>query len=208
MNKQGVHWYCDSCDSKLKDYAYLPTVSEDISSLKTTVQKINENLEKSVSAASFAQVLQQGEKMTAIAKRVEKKIDDDSRKTNVIIHGFEESENYVEKLKAVVAELSFDPGSIKAEGRLGTASAGRTRPIRLTMKTETQKWDFLSRWNRGNKPENTFAKLDLTKEEQNEEYLLRVKRREFEAKAPQKSYRIRNGVIITVDPSGKWIPVT
>lgn len=206
LGKPGVRWYCEGCVVKLADYHHLPTLSQDVADIKVNIENIEKKLDQTPTT-SYAEILAQGTAVTAIAERMEKKIDKDLRKNNAIIHGYKEAEKDMLDLKETIESMSIHSASISDTTRLGVKNDNKPRPIRLTFRTENQKWDFLKRWNSGSqKPEGTYAKLDLSKEDQNAEYQLRAKRRELATKNPEKAYKIKNGAILEQIDS-QWSPV-
>lgn len=64
-----------------------------------------------------------------------------------------------------------------------------SRPVKLCLSFESDKWEFLRRFN-AQKPGGAFARLDLAKEQQQKDFLLRKELRDARQKDEQGTYKI------------------
>lgn len=123
----------------------------------------------------------------------------DQIKCNAILHGMpalskEGPNDLLERVRAVLSDkLYLDPLKLRKAIRIGIEKDNKVRPVRLVFDTETCKQEFLIRYNNRENKDRSFAKKDLTKEEQIQEFNLRKKRRELIEQDSTKKYLIRNG---------------
>ena len=99
---------------------------------------------------------------------------------------------------SLLADLGFMQNSAVKISRLGSANQlnqSKPRPVKIQFRSEVLKIDFLRLLNRFSKRDDMFATQDLTKEEQNKEYQLRMKRNDLASKNPEHNYRVRNGML-------------
>jgi len=90
-------------------------------------------------------------------------------------------------------DLSLDKSNIYRLGRYdATKHTERPRPLRLSTKSESQMWDLLSRIN-GLKMPGVFARKDLTKKEQDEDFRLRKELKERRNVDPNQNTKSKRG---------------
>lgn len=174
----------------------LQTLREGSESVREVVTQNNEQKEKTTRAllesmetlqnnSSFADVVKQNSEITQIAKRVETGLniqttilEKESKKFNAIIHNLEEisSRPHSDEIHGILTNISFNGRDLKDSRRLGKTGGSKPRLIKLEFFTESDKWEFLSRYNRLKQAKNSFATLDLTQEERAIEFELRKKK--------------------------------
>ena len=130
-----------------------------------------------------------------ISKEMEKK-DNEGRALNAILYGLPEQNCPVlDQVEELMKKDFYKNHSKPTEAiRLGRKQEDKTRPIKVSFKNETDKWEFLKRTNSSLRPDNIFCKLDLCKQSREKEYVLReqiraLKRDEGNANI---EYRVRN----------------
>lgn len=123
------------------------------------------------------------------------------RAKNVVIFGFEEMENRDDalvKVNNLLYECYLDFEATPSNTyRLGKVIPGRARPIRICTGSEFEKWEMLKRINGLHHPQ-VFARLDLNKQEQEQDFLLRKQLKEKRDSDPSSKYMIRQNKIVRV----------
>lgn len=185
LSKKGVHWLCELCDT--------PIIGDTRHNIDARLLAIEKKLgeltevQKDSNKRSFAEVVSSLEKTsTKIDKQfktqglqiatIRDELSADNRAKNVIIFGIkgQDAEETFVELKKVCDECSLNiPLSKSNTIRLGKQNeSGKPRPIRLTVDSESTKWDTLKRINFQKIP-GIFARLDLSREEQAKDFQLR-----------------------------------
>lgn len=155
--------------------------------------------------------------LKAIAKRLDERTSREiqtrenlERKQSVIIHYLPENVNTHSKVQEILQDLNFHPGSTTRVSRLGTfkQDMSKPRPTKIQFHTEIMKIDFLRLFNSSSDKKNgIFATPDLSKEEQNREFLLRQSRNELTIKFKENKYRIRSGKLQCKTNSSDWFNI-
>jgi len=96
------------------------------------------------------------------------------------------------------ADLSLDKSNIYRLGKYdATKHTKRLRPLRLSTKSESQMWDLLIKII-GLKMPGVFARKDLTKKKQGENFQLRKELKKRRNVDPNSKYKIKMGKIVKV----------
>lgn len=222
FEKPGVLWYCESCYKTLPDYILAPDIKSSLDAVETKIDNLSKLICENVSitksyalAASKSPVLDDFKSaVNRIEERFQKKEDlkeKGVRKLCAVVHGLEESSNDIQQIDSLMRDLSFSPDIVTEISRLGKRNLDKSshptkaRPIKLKFTSEVNKIDFMRRFNKY-KPDNSFATPDLSKEEQEAQYQLRVKRRALSSQNPKEKYQIRNGSIYLLDKDkSTWV---
>jgi len=162
--------------------------------LEQNVIKIQESFEKQTNSL-----------VSKIESREKREKDFELRSRNIVIFGIKECDNREERVQQVDniikechADLSLDKSNIYWLGKYDAAKhTERPRPFRLSTKSESQMWDLRSRIN-GLKMPGVFARKDLTKKEQGENFRLRKELKERRNVDPNSKYKIKKGKIVKV----------
>lgn len=209
FDRPGVMWYCAKCQPTLKDYVLASGLKDSVELLSTKVDNVTKLLCENVKISkTYASVVNDNADIKNIAVRLEEKIqkqtiskERNERDLSAIVHGLSETGNTHDYVLDTLDCVSFGPSTVKKITRLGqrvnetSTDSSKIRPVRITFNSEVNKIDFIRRYNNWSDRNNTFATPDLSKEEQERGYKLRVTRRELIAKNPENKYRIRNGSI-------------
>jgi hypothetical protein len=199
----------DSVRSSMKEYTDVVTRTECENSMaKETYADVASQLKEN------SKVLEMNfERHSAV---LIKRLDDENRKEkdaavrakNVIIFGVEEKGNGEVLRKQVEyliknSHLTFqlDKNSVYRLGKLETdGSEKKVRPIRLITDSESQKWEVLKIIN-ALKMEGVFSRLDLNKEEREQDFGLRQELRKMrEGNSDQNvRYMIRKNAIVKIN---------
>jgi hypothetical protein len=138
-----------------------------------------------------------------LEKGVHREKDNEFRSKNVIIFGIEEIGDR-DKLCSQVTKLLSDchlditvtNDNMYRLGKIHEADGNiKRRPVRLIASSETQKWELLKRIN-SLKYEGIFARLDLSKEDQQKDLALRTELKEVRSQDQAGRYVIRKGKIV------------
>ena len=139
------------------------------------------------------------------------------RKPNAIVYGLPES-NEQESIQAQVTQpfrkecfkhIDYPVQATILHSRNAT-KGDKSNPIDLRFKIERTKWNFVKIINAQPKEEGYFCKLDMSKEQRDQEYARQSKIHLSETNS-DKEYRIRNMEIQVKNSSGEWAktkPVT
>lgn len=102
---------------------------------------------------------------------------ENKRRNCAILHSAPENtlERKNETVKRLLDEISYSSEKVVQSVRLGEKNEAKPRPIKVQFCDEAQKWDFMKRVNHAKPYGKVFAKLDLTKEELNDEFKIREK---------------------------------
>ena len=74
----------------------------------------------------------------------------------------------------------------------------RPRPVRVCCRSESEKWEVLNAINAQGTP-GIFARLDLSKEEQERDFCLRHELKEKRGQNPDVKFKIRRGKVVQVN---------
>ena len=205
----GVRWFCDKCDnitvsleerlvgienSINKIIPQITTVSSDKSYAEALTLKLDE-------AAQQNKVMQQ--QVSKQIQNIKSDIQTENRSRNLIIFGLREAEQdgknqVVESVTTVMKECGYNASSAVGQvTRLGARKDGKARPIKVSMSSEADKWELLRRIN-SVKPDGIFARLDLTKEEQLQDFQLRTKLKQTRQENPTNKYKIIKNQIVQI----------
>lgn len=224
FEKRGVLWYCDPCLAKLPDYFYSPTISNDMQTLQGEVKEIRNLLCENIqafrdkppvpekpgpteqSSSIESTINEQIKLIKEQTKAIQKQNDthtEEVRNRSAVINNIDENEYLEDHILRVMHELAFHMRSVHQFSRIGRQSRHKNRPVKLLFASEVMKNDFLWRFNNWQRRGNCFARPDLSPEQREAEYKLRVKKRELEGQNPGSKYRIRGSNIYKVpDRSG------
>ena len=141
-------------------------------------------------------------KQQNISKEREKQL---ARTKNVIIFGIQEAETLsttIDNLKSIFEEkCHFDIGRVALSPtnvhRIGAKQQGKNRPIRILLDSEVAKWELLKRLN-SQRIEGVFARLDLSKEEQERDFQLRKELRKKNEENPDLTFKIVKHRVVQV----------
>ena len=199
------------------------TLAEVTETLETNRNKFNEmnnqhqTLEKSY--ADVAKALEQnslrvqesfarqaGSLVAQLEDKEKQDRDSEFRAKNLILFGIEESDNreeWAQQVDKIIKDCHIDMKVEKNNSyRLGRYDASkhkeRPRPLRISTRSENQMFELLSRIN-GMKLSGIFARKDLSKKEQEEDFRLRKELRETREADPDSAYKIKKGKIIKVN---------
>ena len=143
--------------------------------------------------------------VTKIENDGKKEREIDFRAKNLILSGISEKENrdeWIKQVNQILADCHTDLKTNENTHRLGNYDSqkhsARPRPVRLNTKSETQKWELLKRVN-GLKIRGVFARLDLSKEDQEKDFRLRKELREINSRSGEGKFVIRRGKIVKVN---------
>jgi hypothetical protein len=199
--KAGVHWYCHTCDNTAsglearmisieKSVAsirelctdtlqkYSTTVSESYASIVSKLQENSENINGSIMKSCETVV----QKQRQLDKRKAEELD---RAKNIIIFGakecsFDETKSLIDDLLRdcdIYSKIDITSTTLH---RIGKPVEEKNRPLRLRLKSEDEKWNVLKSINKA-RVSGIFARLDLNKEQQKQDFLLRKELREKKA---------------------------
>lgn len=197
-------------------------------SVKGNVEHLTRVFEKSVDQCqSYADSVKgtAGDKVDtevkSIVKRLETQLSKDleqkakcERSLNAIVHGVEETGNTADAIWDICGYVDFDSHCITNISRLGRRnmnpdSTSGKRPVKLVFTTELYKSEFMHKYNRWSNKGTSFVTLDLSVEDREKEYKLRVKRRELVNKYPHgptgRIFQIRNGALIMKTRDSDWV---
>jgi hypothetical protein len=158
---------------------------------------------------SYADVVKATNEISTVVKRVESTVgrgEIEARKLNAIVFGLNDTSehNPEDSVKHLLDELSLHV-TVNSCHRLGRRpdNPARFRPVKISFRTENDKWSFLKRLN-SIKPNNIYGKLDLSQEERSQEKMLVEKLRELRGghKDADSKYKIKNWAVQEVLPSG------
>lgn len=231
LKDKGFQWVCDACSSSTKEEAEtrLSTVESSILDIGESIKGIQDMLmtqkkEMETAQATYASVTrvssdkintvtENSAQLVVAARKTEKLIKQqianlgkDERKNNMILTGLPEEEG--EETRQVVATILEDTcrvpmSEVVSVFRLGKKVEGRTRPVKVTLTSESSKWDALKRVNHA-KPEGCYANLDYSQEERATQYKRRQELRKLREQQPDSRYRIKNDNVQVYGQEGKW----
>lgn len=153
--------------------------------------KVQENFAKQTSSlVSQLEIKEKSEK------------DSEFRAKNLILFGIKESENredWAQQVDTIIRDCHSDMKVDRYNSyRLGRYDASkhkeRPRPLRITTNSESQMFELLSRIN-GKHLSGIFARKDLSKKEQEEDFRLRKELKETRNANPDSVYKIKKGKI-------------
>lgn len=220
LQKIGVHWYCDSCDNPLvKIDGRVNKIEQELTSIRESFNKAVEQqqtfIDKSY-ASVVSKIQERSDEIqgsiskqceTIISKQVEIDKEKDEkffRSKNLVVFGIKETDDTVETvelIKKIADEVSLplqlSIKNVHRIGRKGDTGQTKIRPIRVLLDSEQKKWEALKRFNALRKP-GVFARLDLSKEEREEDFRLRQELRQAKKEDPIGEYKIRRQKIIKV----------
>jgi hypothetical protein len=146
---------------------------------------------------------EQQTQIQAFTKQITKEISSDTRAKNVIIFGLKEPQkssisDTVDSVSNLLKTCGLKHDKVDTSvARLGPKRENKIRPVRLILQSESEKKEFLRRIN-GQRLDGVFARLDLTKEEQSRDFLLRQELRERRKTNPEKRFRICNQEVVEI----------
>jgi hypothetical protein len=216
LEKLGVHWYCSVCEQscatldkrikavevKFEEFSKVQegtarSYADVVSKIDTSVE-INKSLQEQITKQITSLKTEQ-QQVTKQISTLKTDIQADNRSKNVVIFGLEENcetplvDSLTELLNDCSMKIPIDKSSCY---RLGQKSSSKSRPVKLMLPSEAEKWEVLRRIN-SIKPSGVFARKDLTKEEQEADFVLRQELKDTREKDPKNTYKIiRNKVTL------------
>lgn len=162
--------------------------------IENSAIKVQEHLEK-----------QTGSLINQIGVKEKMDKDTEFRAKNVVLFGvneFESREGWTEQVDKIITDCHID---LKLDSRnsyrLGkydpSKHTERPRPVRICTISETQMWELLSRINQLKLP-GIFARRDLSKQEQEQDFRLRKELKETKIQNPTLKYKIKKGKITVI----------
>ena len=222
IKRPGLVWYCPNCHPTLKEYFPAPGVKPALDGIDEKLQHITQLLsENSKITKSFAQVAADQrtaeEEVRAATLRIEERSKKESsdrekceRKQSAVLHNIPKDTNTHDTIFEYLQALGFDCRHVDSISRVGRrtnrGAQDKSRPVKIKFVSEVIKIDFLRYYNKWEEKADSFATLDLTKEEQQREYNLRCRRRDLQAKNESNRYRVRNGEL-QQHHRGSWVTV-
>lgn len=209
VSKPSVKWHCHSCCDVLGSFDHrLSSLEKRLDEQFTSQSKHIESFKQSW--ADVALKLDSNKSFfekqvttikTDIKTNIEKEKSREFRSKNVILFGIKEDENtkfddMVDEVQSILGKCHLPPIEQPRENvyRLGSRSPDKNRPIRLRLSSESQKWDYLRRINQNRIP-GVFARLDLDRDEQEQDFRLRKELKEKRREDPGSHYKIVKGTI-------------
>ena len=207
LSTKGLHWFCARCDIH----------ADRLEQIEVKVDKIHELISNSIDSKinniqkTYAEAVSQLETNSAVIAKAAstsiKKEETESkniRDKNVIIFGIQESsiDETMESVKSILDECHLTTTVNKDSlFRLGQydqkEKTNKCRPVKLCTDGKHKKWDILKAINDLKKP-GIFARLDLNKSEQEEDFRLRQELKQIRSKEPTKTFKIKNKEIVEV----------
>lgn len=128
--------------------------------------------------------------------------DQELRAKNIIVYGIAETQDMAQTASVVNeflhAECSLDVKIDRSNIiRLGKLMKDKNRPLRITLSSDSVKWDVLKRIN-WVKAQGVFAKLDLNRVDREKDLALRKELRKAKESDPNNTYKIYKQCIIKV----------
>lgn len=209
LNKPGVHWFCSRCerahsslDIRLKKLeSKLAEITEQAQQNSNDMPLLEKTYASVVSSIDQA-TKSQSTFMNSVQKQlttIKSDLQADTRSKNLVIFAMEENENNTQAIVDSLlkqCDISFQVTS-QNTFRLGQRKPNKIRPIKLMTDSESTKWEIVKAINRC-KPNGVFAKLDMSKEQQEEDFRLRQELKLERQKDPTGHYKIRQGKILKV----------
>jgi hypothetical protein len=218
LEKLGVHWYCGVCEqssatldkriraveikfdnfTKVQDSetrTYADVVNKIDSSVQTN-KTLQEQISKQISVLKTEQ-----EQVIKQVSSLKSNLQADNRSKNVVIFGVPEStekslvDSVIDLMKDCSMNISIEKSSCF---RLGQKTSPKSRPVKLILSSEAEKWEVLRRIN-SIKPLGIFARKDLSKEEQEADFVLRQELKEIREKDPLNQYKIIRNKITKIN---------
>lgn len=165
------------CELVEKEVDGIKKSSEDIETkLEVLIEsKLVEEVEKKVVAVN--------DRVRDITEDVKEKIEIESKRFNLIIHGLDEGDNDELVIESIMRVLKLDPSRhIQESERFGSFVRNKNRPVRLVTKTLDGRREILSRGKCLKDTEdykNVFITPDLTRKQQKVDRDLRQKVKQF-----------------------------
>jgi adenylylsulfate kinase-like enzyme len=141
---------------------------------------------------------------TQVSKQIESLTDNlmaETRSKNLVIFGLPEAGTgtVADKVNEIVEKCSKKLDvCISQVHRLGAKRESGPRPVKLCLSSEGEKWELVKRIN-SVRPDGVYARLDLTKEEQHQDFLLRQELKQAKQEDPSGVYKIRKNQVIKVN---------
>lgn len=223
LKKCGIHWFCESCDSLFsgidnkmrlleekidkvlsheRSYAQVVSKIESnatfIKQLESTTTMINDHL-GSTKSAMDNHFKNQEKQMHTIRSDLSK----ETRAKNLILFGVaEQSDTTLEQSMESVSELLRSCSlkhSVSKDNltRLGQKKEDKPRPIRLSLSSQSEKWEFLKRIN-AQRVRGIFARCDLDKEERKKDFLLRQELKTKRLENPSQKFKIYKNRVMKI----------
>lgn len=206
LSKPSVYWYCEKCTNPLVD------INQKIKAIELHLSKLLQNNDENPlikASTSYAQVAAKLDSNTVFLEKqiksfkeeVEMERDKEFRSKNLVLFNVPEKPNETENdlkstINTILNECSIQPLNCETSiKRLGAKKGEKHRPVKIFLSSETQKWDYIKRIN-SKKHQDIFARRDLNKEEQEQDFRLRQELKKTRDSDPHNSYVIRRGKIV------------
>jgi exonuclease VII large subunit len=212
VSKISIKWHCHTCNDVLGTFdTRLSSIEKLINKQLATQNSHYENLDKTWASVTFKLDLNRSfikkqvqTLKTDLKTDLDKEKEKEFRAKNVVIFGIQENDKTtfdetLKQIQSVLDECSLPPINEPQLNihRLGPRTAGKNRPIRIKLSSDTQKWEYLKRINQ-NRIKGVFARLDLDREEQEQDFRLRKELKEKRKEDPETHYKIAKGAIVKV----------
>lgn len=212
-----MHWFCDKCnhvvqsiDRRLKS---VDLITESLGRIESVIENLPafSNFEDEVVKPLYSQavtqvtsaVISKVEKNISLQEKVSKQVSQlqeeitaESRARNLVLFGITESDNLMTKVDEILKECSLSKTLTKDRVyRLGPKGTGKNRPVKICLDSEHEKWEFIRRIH-SQKISGVIARCDLSKEEQQQDFLLRQELKKARADNPSATYKIIRGKVV------------
>lgn len=206
LSTKGLHWFCSRCDNQFCKLEQIEVKVDKIqelvsSSIDSKISNIQKSYAEAVSKLETNSAVIANAARTSIKK--EETESKNIRDKNIIIFGIQESNinDTIESVKSILEELhihtTVDKDSLFRLGKYDNDKSDKCRPVKLCTESKTKKWDILKAVNDLRKP-GVFARLDLSKVEQEEDFRLRKELQQIREKETTKKFKIKNKQIVEV----------
>jgi len=208
LGVRGLHWYCFTCDQSTKRLEQIENKVDKIQEIVSNTYEAKIGPLQKTYAEALAKLENNSSILTSAAKATIKKQDEESkqrREKNVIIFGLTETtiEETISEVKCILDEChihtTVDKNTLFRLGKHDKSGKhDNPKPVKLCTDGKSKKWDILVAINKLKRP-NVFARLDMSKEEQEEDFRLRMEMKNMREKHPSKKYKIKNKEIVEVE---------
>lgn len=191
------------------------SLTDRIAAVETQLQEVVESQQKATLTYSEVVTKLDASNKTgqAIQEQVSKQfstlkteIKTDNRAKNLVVFGMSEAsadgeeDSLSESVGQLLKQCSIRPDVSSSECfRLGQKKTDKSRPVKVVFKSESDKWEALRRIN-NMKQKGIFARLDLTKEEQERDFRLRQELKQTREKNPNQKFKIMKNKVVAVGP--------
>lgn len=203
----GVHWYCDECNNVFQSIDNrLKALEEMMIQMRSDEKQITKPETYAEIAAKIDSNLKQTEthhhQVSKQIQTLQHNLGADNRAKNLIVFGIKESssedkESTINLVTDLLKDCNLHSASLNKSQviRLGAKADKKHRPIKICLNSENEKWEMIKRINH-KKPNGIFARLDLDKEQQKQDFLLRTELKTCREENPDNTYKIVKNKIV------------